>query len=242
MSENTIAPTMPGEFRSGSTATRLRRYTSGAALILFPVLLAVQAWVDPASGGTGDVMTRAAAAHRGALTASALLLLVSGVLMAPAAAAILHQARDRGAALANVGAVLAVLGGFGHAAIAMYYLLSLPLQGGDPEEMVAYIDRLNSTAAIGAVVFPLTLCFALGVVLLVWAAWRAGALPIWAPVAVTVAVLAEELLPTDIVAVETAIIVVMTGVYGFLGLRVLRSTDAAWSGVTPAPARGTVPA
>src|SRR3954449_6957303 len=74
-------------------ARRLRRYTCGAALILFPTLLVVETPVDPASGGSGEVLYRAAREHAGALTASAVLLLVSGILMAPAAAAVLHQAR-----------------------------------------------------------------------------------------------------------------------------------------------------
>jgi hypothetical protein len=188
-------------------------------------------------------MTAAASQHRGALVTSALLLLASGLLMAPAAAAILHQARDRGAALANVGAVLAALGGFGHAAVAMFYLLALALHGGEQAEMVAYVDRINATPAVGAVVLPLNLSFALGVIVLVWAAWRSGVVRIWAPVAATAAVLAQELLPTDVLPVALAIIAVMVGVYAHLGLRVLRSTDLAWgsrpdsrSSVAPIPA------
>src|SRR3954463_3896327 len=86
------APTTP--------ARRLRRYTCGAALILFPALLVVQGPIDPTTGGSADALYIAATRQSGALLASALLLLVSGMLMAPAAAGILHQARDRGAALA----------------------------------------------------------------------------------------------------------------------------------------------
>src|SRR5215207_4011994 len=138
-------------------ARRLRHYTCGAALILFPALLVVEAPIDPASGGTGDVMYRAATAHAGALTASAALLLVSGILMAPAAAAVLHQARDRGSGLANAGAALAVLGGFGHAAIAMFDLFALGLAGGDRAEMAAYTDRVGAETAVGFIAFPLIL-------------------------------------------------------------------------------------
>ena len=50
-------------------ARRLRRCTSGAALVLFPALLVVEAPLDPASGGTGEVMYRAATEHAAALTA-----------------------------------------------------------------------------------------------------------------------------------------------------------------------------
>ena len=74
------------------------------------------------------------------------------------------QARDRGAVLANLAAVTAVLGGFGHAAIAMYTLFTLPLAGGER----------------AAVAFPLILCFALAVLTMAWAAWRAGHIGWWA--------------------------------------------------------------
>jgi hypothetical protein len=61
-----------------SNARRLRRHTAGAALILFTSLLLPQAAIDPAAGGTGEVMYTATTEHRGALLASAVLLLISG--------------------------------------------------------------------------------------------------------------------------------------------------------------------
>jgi hypothetical protein len=213
------------------TSRRLRRITAGAALILFPAVLIPQAVVDPAEGGTGDVMYRAATDASTALTSSAVLLIVSGVLMAPAAAGVLHQARDRGASLANVGAVFAVLGGFGHFGIAMYYLVSLSLAGGDKAEMIGFIDRLNESAALGAIAFPLIMCFGLGVAILPWAAWRAGAVGWWAPAVATAAVVVAQGLPfsNDLTTLTT--IVAITVVFGHLGLRVLRMTDVEWDGV-----------
>jgi hypothetical protein len=226
-----------------SASRRLRRLTAGASLIVFPALLVPQALIDPAAGGTGEVMLRAATESAGALTTSAVLLVVSGVLMAPAAAGVLHRARDRGAGLANAGAMLAVLGGFGHFGIAMYYLVALSLPGGDPAEMVAYIDRLNENTALGYVAFPLILCFGLGMLVLPWAAWRAGAAALWAPVVATAVVLAHFVLPESVVPVEAAGLVVLAVVFGYLGVGVLRMTDAEWDGVrTPAPSGDPVPA
>ena len=185
-------------------------------------------------------MFRAASESAGALTASALLLLVSGILMVPAAAGILHQARDRGAGLANAGAVLAVLGGFGHFGIAMFYMVALPLAGGDRTEMVAYIDRLNESPVLGFVAFPLILCFGLAVLVLPWAAWRAGAVAVWAPVAATAVVVVHFALPESVPAVEGAGLVVLSVVFGYLGVQVLRTTDAAWDGV-PSAVRAETP-
>jgi hypothetical protein len=220
---------------TASIAQRLRRYTMGTALILFPALLVVQAPLDPAEGGTGEALYAAASQHRGALVASAILLLISAIMMAPAAAGILHQARDRGAGLANLAAVLAVLGGFGHAALGMFNILALPLAGGDRGHMVAYVERLNATPALGVVVFPLIICFALGVLAMGWAAWRAGLIGWWGPAVVTAVVLAHELLPPMLPAVDVVNLVALTVVFGHLGLRLLRMTDAQWGGV-PQPA------
>lgn len=217
-------------------ARRLRRLTAGAALILFPALLVVQAPIDPAAGGTGDVMYAAASGQRGALTVSALLLIVSGMLMVPAVMGIVHQARDRGAGLANAGAVLGVLGGFGHFAIALFYIFALALPGGDRAEMVAYVDRLNESAVLGAVAFPLILCFGLGVLVLAWAAWRVGLVGLWGPALVTVGVLVHNLLPFQPpTALTVALLVAMTAVFGYLGLRVLAMRDDEWDVLDQAP-------
>lgn len=218
-----------------SPARRLRRWTAGAALIVFPALLVPQALIDPTGTGTGADMVRAASESRGTLIASALLLMVSALLMIPAVTAVLHQARDRGAAVGNVGATLAVLGGLGHFAIAMFYLISLPLDGGDPALMVAYVDRLNETAAIGAVVFPLILCFGLGVAVLPWAAWRAGAVPVWVPALATTAAVTHFLLPEGIAFAAEVQLTALTVAYAVLGLRVLRMTDGEWDGARSAP-------
>ncbi|HEV7708064.1 MAG TPA: hypothetical protein VGP16_07720 [Asanoa sp.] len=213
-----------------STAQRLRRHTMGAALILFPALLVVQASLDPGDGDTGDAAYAAASQHAASLATSAVLLLISGILMAPAVAGILHQARDRGSVLANLAAVTAVLGGFGHAAIAMYTLFTLPLTGGDPAQMAAYIERVNATPIINAVAFPLILCFALAVLTMAWAAWRAGLIGWWGPAVVTTLVLLHELLPDPPPAVDVVSMIILTVVFGHLGLRILRMTDSQWNG------------
>ena len=156
--------------------------------------------------------------------------------MVPAVAGILHQARDRGAGLANLAAVVGVLGGFGHAAIAMFYLVTLALAGGDRTQMVAYVERLNATPVLGAVAFPLILCFALAVLAMAWAAWRAGLIGWWAPAVVTTLVLVHELLPESPQAVELGSMIALTVIFGHLGLRIVRMTDAQWGGVPrPAP-------
>lgn len=234
MSATTSASTISTVSSPGRVpiARRLRRYTSGVALALFPALLVVEAPIDPAGDGTGEEMYQAATEHGGALALCAALLFISGALMIPAVTAVLHLARDRGGALANVGATLGVLGGLGHIAIAMFYFFALALPGGDEAQMVSYVERVNGSAA-GAVAFPLILCFAVGVLVLGWAAWRAGLIGVWGPVAVTVAVLVAEVLPAGMPALQIAANTLATAVFGFLGLRVIRMANTDWDGVRP---------
>jgi hypothetical protein len=184
------------------------------------------------------VMFTAASNDAGVLLASAVLLMLSGILMVPAVGGLLHQARDRGAGLANLAAVLGVLGGFGHFGIGMFYLVALALPGGDRNEMVAYIERLNATPALGAIAFPLILCFALGVLAMAWAAWRAGLIGWWGPIGVTVVVVLHEVMPISIPSIEIAALGVLTVVFGYLGVRIARLSDAEWG---PVPLARAVP-
>jgi len=211
-----------------STTRRIQHYAAAAALAAFPALLVVQAPIDPASGGTGEVMYAAASDQATALAVSAVLIMVSGILMVPAVAALVHLARGRGAALTTLAAVLGVLGGFGHFGIGMFYLVALALPGGDPEQMMAYVDRLNALPALSTIAFPLILCFGFGVVAMSWAAWRIGLLGWWGPILVTVVVLMHGLLPISSTTVELGGLAAITAVFGYLGIRVARMSDAAW--------------
>jgi hypothetical protein len=123
------------------------------------------------------------------------------------------------------------------------WLTATALPGGDPAEMAAYFDRLTDSALTGAVWLPLMLSFALGGILLPWAARRAGAVHWWVPTLATVALAAEFGLPFHSTASEVAVFAALTVAYGAIGLRVLRMTDAEWDGVaTPSRREVSVPA
>jgi hypothetical protein len=216
-----------------SPAHRLRRLTGGAGLILFPALLLAGTLVNAPDNGTSAGVWLGATRHPGAVAAAAVTLLFSGVFMVPAALAILHQARDRGAGLANVAAVVAVLGGFGNCFIATFSLVSLSVAGGDHTQMTAYLDRVNGSAIVGAVGTPLVLCFGLGAALLVWAAWRTGLVGWWAPAIVTaIAVVYDFVLDHPPYPVAVVLQAIPALVFGYLGARVLRLRDSEWNAVS----------
>jgi hypothetical protein len=222
-------------------ARRLRRYAAGTALVAFPVVLIVQEFTNPLRAGDGaDFLEVAGGESRGALVTSMLLMMLAGVLTTPAVSGVLHQARDRGAALANAGAAFLVLGGLALFAEGVVWLTATALPGGDPTEMAAYFDRLTESSLTGAVWLPLMLCLGIGLAVLPWAAWRAGAVHWWVPALATVAVVAEFGLPFHSTASEIVVFAALAAAYGTIGLRVLRMTDAEWDAVPsarPAPER-----
>jgi hypothetical protein len=215
-------------------ARRLRRVAAGTALAAFPLLLIAQEFTNPLTDGDGADFYAVTSASASAFVPSMLLLMAVGLLMAPAASGVLHQARDRGAALANAGSALLVVGGLGVAAEGVVFLIASALPGGDPAEMAAFMDRLSESSLTGIVWTTLMVSWALGLLILPWAARRAGTVHWWVPTLATIAVVAEFGLPFRSTATELGVFAALAAAYGTIGLRVLRATDAEWDGVPPA--------
>jgi hypothetical protein len=218
-------------------ARRIRRMTAGLCLIGFPALLIPQAIVDPTDSST---FQDAAVRHPDALFISGLLLLGSALLTFPAIGGILHQARDRGALLADIGAVFAALGALGHAVLSMIYLLMRSTAGGDPAAMLAFEERFDADDALTAVGLVLLVSFGVGLALLAWAAWRSGIVGLWGPVLITAVVLAHNVLPENLPALVSVVAIgVITAVFGWIGVRTIGLSDDEWEAP---PARATVAA
>lgn len=206
-------------------ARRIRRTVTGLSLLGFGALLVPQALVDPSASGFHE----AAVEHPDALLVSGLLLLASTALTFPAIGGILHQARDRGALIADIAAVFAALGALGHAALGAISLVLRALAGGDPAQMQAVEARFVEDVPVGVVGLLLLMSFGVGIALLAWAAWRAGIVGVWGPVVVTAVVVAHVALPGDLPpAVPAVLLGLVTAVFGWLGVRVLLLPDAAW--------------
>jgi hypothetical protein len=170
----------------------LQRRLAGASLIAFVGLLYAQDLVDPTDGVDNDGRIAAVAAHSDRLLAATVLLILSSAFMLPAIAVVVALVRERGKWLARIGGGLAVLGALGHVGVAAYYAALSALPGGDPAEMTAYLDRLDSSTTAGIVIVPAIAGFALGVFSLGFALARSRVLPAWAG-AVTGLALAIEI-------------------------------------------------
>ena len=209
----------------------IRRIAAGIGLIGFPALLVVQGPIDPTDDTT---FYAAAVGHPDALAYSAVLLLVSAVLTVPAIGGVLHMARDRGAILADLGAVFTLLGALGHTALAVIYLMMRSLAGGAPAEMDAFEGRFAADPATGAVGMVLLVSFGLGLTLLSWASWRAGLIGWWGPILITGIVLVHNFYPGDVpTVVEAGALLVIAVVFGWLGVRVLATSNDEWNAPVP---------
>ena len=195
------ANSLPGHTDVVPPARGIRRTATGLGMIGFTALLIPQGIVDPTDASS---FRDAADQHPVALFVSGVLLLASALLTFPAISGVLHQARDRGALVADIGAVFAALGALGHAALGMMYLIMRSLAGGDTTEMSTFEERFNADVPVGVVGLTLLLSFGIGIALLVWAAWRAGMIGVWGPVIITAVVVAHAVLPDDLPSAVSA--------------------------------------
>ena len=216
----TFGPALPA-----GPSVRMCRRVGGISLIGAPALLLGS---DLAYRGTSKPAALVADAvnERVGITVAMVLLLGSAVLTIPAAAAVLHLARDRGRYLARAGVVLCTLGALGHAAYAGFTVMQLATAGGDRTAMTQLFERANSSA----VAAPVAICiesFAFGVVFLAFAAWRAGIIGRYAPAAIVGAFLLEAAnagsAPAGAVKEALGLIAL-----GSVGVVVLRMSDRAW--------------
>ena len=178
--------------------------------------------LDPVGEGTPENLLSAATSSSGAMTTSSLLLLVSSILLVPAVVAIVRLTPKRGAALANAGAILLVMGALGHAMAATFYLVvaALPGTGLEHAELTKVLQHLDAAPSL-AVSFLFIVSFGFGVLFSFIGLRRAGAVPLWVLGAVIAAFLMEVAAPGGhaIALVKQALGVVA---FGYLAYAVAR--------------------
>ncbi len=212
----------------------LRRRTCALALPGIPVALLASALVSPSDSIDNAVQLRAAAAHAGRWQAAALLELLTAALFPLAVAGVVHVVRRRGAALANAGAVLGVLGTLGMTSIALRHLFIYGLTAINPASGVRVLDQLDNHT--GAIAFPLMIAGPLTWILLAGAAARAGLATRWLVLGM-IAFAASDSVP--IPAAEEIQGLIGIAVFGVLGLSLLRLDDEQWESPLPTAPAGS---
>lgn len=217
-----------------SNVSGFRKRVAGISLLGSAAALVAQDIVAPHAKEDAASMYDAFATHPDTTVASSVILLVSAILLIPAVFGIVHLVRGRGVPLAHVGAALGVLGALGHTAITTATLIFLETpRVGDRTAMIALLEHVNNSAAINLVIFPLIVSFGFGMLLLSLALWRARVVRAWVPALVIGAVALHFGAPEDMVAASVAASVLGGIAFGYVGLRVLRMSDAAWEHELP---------
>lgn len=227
----TVSSVPAAKARRRGDSRRLRRRVGGITLITAPLALLASEVTDRGTSNSAKLISDAAH-HSGLIAVSNALLLLSSVLIIPAAFAVLHLARDRGRRFAEFGTAFAVLGALGHAVFVGFSTVVLSMPQGGHAQMVALLDRVNHSPAAA----PIVVCifaFAISMPLLGVGAWRAGLAPVMVPIALGLATLVEM---AGVGSMAGGIIKEGLAVFalGWIGLRLLRLSDDAWS----LPARG----
>jgi hypothetical protein len=177
------------------SALSFRRIALIVAPLVAAVLMVAGVFLDPDIDASGRELALEYADNPGVTQLSALSFHFAFVMWAPLVFALVGLVRGRGAWLANAAGVLAVLGATtlpGFLLVDFYDIAVAGELGGDAYDQVE--DRIEELP--GATVLFITgflghfLCLPVAL----FAAWRAGLLPLWTPVVVSVGLLAAQVL------------------------------------------------
>lgn len=218
---------------AGSRSRRRRQRTIALATAGTALTLLISEALDPVGDGTAENFVAAATARQGTMIASALLLLVSAILLVPAIVGIVKLLPHRGSGLGHAGAVLLTLGAFGHAMAATFYLVisAMPSSPIGAQRTTQLIEHLNNSPTL-APAFILITAFALGLLFSFIALHRAGAIPAWVLGAVIGAAAIEVLAPGDVAAIAMVKQALTLIAFAYLALVHWRAIEPA---TTPAP-------
>ncbi len=213
-----------------TSAPAFRRRAGATAIIALFCLLTASTLTEPTDSHAGRDQLRAAAAHPGAMQASAWLEILASVLAPVVVIALMHIVRRRGVVLAHIGGTLGILGSAGGAMIGLHTLFIVALAengGGTGNAVLTRLDHIASAIPVLFFALPVALT------LLAIANVLAGLAPRWViPVAVLFAL-------ADFAPVPGAEILQMAlglAAFGRIAYRILRMTDAEWESGLPADA------
>lgn len=179
------------------SALRIRRAAVIGAAGLSGVLVLVSMLVDPAPSADGSEMVAGYAEH---LTRSGLhtnLIHYGFALIAPVVFAMVALVRSRGAWLANVAGVLAIVGLTTLPGLVLLDFTSVAtLLASDQETLAAMESELEGLGWFVAIIMPAFIAAVLALPIAVSALWRAGLMPGLMPIAAVLTAVAMNVAPT----------------------------------------------
>lgn len=183
-------------------ASHTHRTVTAAALAGSAVLVGIGGLIAPPNDGQATGLYNAATSAPGRLTAEAVILVVSSLLLVVGVIGAARVIRGPGRRLAFAAALFGVMGALGHVAYATFSLITIGIVEAAPsrESALQTLDSINNDAAIGLLVMPLIIAYGLSVILLPIAYYRRRLVPPWVMGLAGLAFALEIIVPGDILA------------------------------------------
>jgi hypothetical protein len=209
---------------------RFHRLVAASALAGSALLIGIGGVIAPPNDGQATGLYDAATSASTRLTAEAVLVTISSILLVFGVVGVARVVRGRGMQLARAAALFGVMGALGHVAYATFSLLTIEIVETAPSRAAAMrtLEATNSDAAIGLLITPLIVAYGLSVILLPIALYRRRLVGLWVVVLAGVAFALEVVAPGGVAAalwVKYAIGVLVTSAIAW---RVLQLSDSEW--------------
>ena len=218
-----------------NNASSFRRSIAGLCLILGPVLIGVGGQVQPGPDVEGPLYLDAVAASPGMAEMSVLLNYLGFLVFAVGVIGAIHIVRGKGVVLAHIGGLLAVAGLISLTALSVTSLYDIAIAQNAPREIGVPIYNAPESYTTAIVLLALALFgTAIGLVILSAALWRAGFMPVWLWPLVLVAFVLIFAEPVGFQISSLIASLLLIGVFGFAGVKLIRMSDREWErGVIP---------
>jgi hypothetical protein len=211
-------------------ASPTHRMVTAAALAGAAALIGIGGLIAPPNDGQAAGLYDAASSAPGRLTVEAVVITISSILLVVGVIGAARVVRGRGRRLAWAAALFGVMGALGHVAYATFSLITIKIVDASPSRAAALetLDSINSDAAIGLLVMPLIVAYALSVVLLPIAFYRRRLAPLWVVGLAGTAFVLEVVAPGDVPAAAAVKYALAVATAAALAWRIAQLSDTEW--------------
>lgn len=218
------------ESRVDADAARSHRIVTAMTLAGSAMLVGVGGLIAPSNDGQATGLYDAASAHPSRLTAEAVVLTISSILLVVGVIGAARVVRGRGMRVAWAAALFGVMGALGHVAYAVFSLVTIRIvdAASDRETAIQTLDVINDDAAIGLLVTPLIVAYGLSVILLPIAFYRRRLVPLWVVGLAGIAFLLEVVAPGGVLAVAGVKYALGAVVATALAWRIMQLSNTEW--------------
>jgi len=216
--------------RVDSEAARTHRSITAAALACSAVLVGVGGLIAPPNDGQAEGLYDVASANPSRLTAEAVVLTISSILLVVGVIGAARVVRGRGRRIALAAALFGVMGALGHVAYATFSLVTIKIVDAAPDRGTAIqtLDAVNNDAAIGLLVMPLIVAYGLSVILLPIAFYRRRLVSLWVVGLAGIAFVLEIVAPSDALAAAGVKYALATVAAVTIAWRITRLSTTEW--------------